>query len=137
MSKIGVTIFPDTQVEEHKDLALLDDTLQKNWISETLVSILGLQPSSYTDEVSATWRGRTLQSIGAVTFSWSTSNKEIPNSYTTTFHVAQDDSVHLVLGNELLSKVPRIKGSRKGVFILTSSKKGSKGKDPLPSLLVF
>ena len=130
MSVIGVTICLDTDAEEHGDLAYLDDTVQKNWISEKLASTLGLQASPHTDKVSADWHGRNLQSVGVVTFSWFTSDKALPNSYTTTFHVAEDDSVHIIFGNELLSKEPRIRDPENGVLILTSSKEGTKGKTP-------
>lgn len=134
---IGVTIYPDTHVKEHKDRAVLDDTVQKNWISQKLADRLGLQSSSNADEPSADWREQKLQSVGVVTFAWYRNDVQIPNSYTTTFHVAQDDSVHLVIGSDLLSNEKCIKDSQKMLLSLTSSKKGNKGSLFLSSLSVW
>ena len=129
ITRISITICPGTDIEEHNSHAFLDDTLQKNWISEKLSNSLGLEPSSHTDKLSVDWRGRKLQSVGVVTLSWSRNDVQIPNSYTTSFHVTQDDSLHLIIGNELLSKEKRIRDPQKGVLSLTSSKKGTKGND--------
>ncbi|KAL9109461.1 MAG: hypothetical protein Q9187_008163 [Circinaria calcarea] len=126
ITRISVKICPGNDIEEHNSHAFLDETLQKNWISERLSNILELQPSSYTDKISVDWRGRKLQSVGVVTLSWSRSDVEIPNSYTTAFHVTHDDSLHLIIGNELLSKEKRIRDPQEGVLILTSSTKGTK-----------
>lgn len=129
--KIMIALVSCYPMREVRDLAYVEDTMNKNWVSKKVALDFQLQPTPTKTEVAETWRDLQLRSIGIVRFSWSRRDVSTPISYPAVFHVTEEETPHIIIGNELSSKEDSIRNPKESIHVLQASKQ-NKGNHCLP-----
>ncbi|MCJ1250415.1 hypothetical protein MMC30_007643 [Trapelia coarctata] len=126
--KIMIALTSRHPMKEVRDWAYVEDTVNKNWVSKEVVHHLQLKPTPTKTEVAETWRDLQLRSTGIVGFSWSRRDVSTPISYLAVFHVTEEETPHIIIGNELSSKEDSIRNPKDNIHVLQASKQNEAQK---------
>ncbi|MCJ1437532.1 hypothetical protein MMC27_006919 [Xylographa pallens] len=118
--------------QQMREVAYIDETVNKNWVSKKVALHLKLErPAPTKIDVAETWKDLQLRSIGVVGFSWSRWDVSNAFSFTTVFHVTEEETPHIIIGRDLLSKHSSIRDPKDSIHVLESTKQ-TPGNTPSP-----
>jgi len=120
--KITIALVSCCPMKEVRDWAYVEDTVNKNWVSKKIIDHLQLQPTPTKTEVAENWRDLQLRSTGTVGFHWSRRDVSTPITYPAVFHVTEEETPHIIIGNGLSSKEDSIRNPKESIHVLQASK---------------
>ena len=121
--KIMIIAESSRPTREMRGKAFLVDTVNKNWVSrKTALELRVKKPIRTKSKVAETWGDLELTSTGVVELHWSRRDVSTPISYSTAFHVTEEEIPHIIIGHELLLERSSIRNPKDNIHVLQSTK---------------